>query len=104
MGKKINREFSKELQMVNKYIKKCSYMIYLIHCKNLCTCYNVPSPIKTIKEKIFYKNVQHPCQKGNVNQNNTEILSHPSQNGYHQENKQPQMLAKVQEKETLIHT
>jgi hypothetical protein len=26
-------------------------MIYLINCKNLCKCYNVPSP-STIKEKI----------------------------------------------------
>jgi hypothetical protein len=26
--------------------------------------------------------------KGTRNQNGTEILSHPSQNGYHQENKQ----------------
>jgi hypothetical protein len=28
-----------------------SCMIYLIHCKNLCKCHNVPAHIKTIKEK-----------------------------------------------------
>jgi hypothetical protein len=28
-----------------------------------------------------------PTCKGNVNQNNIGISSHPSQNGYHQENK-----------------
>jgi hypothetical protein len=25
-----------------------STMIYLIHCKNLCKCYHVPTPIRTI--------------------------------------------------------
>jgi hypothetical protein len=33
----------------------------------------------------------HPGHKEKENQNNIEILSHPSQSGYHQENKQ-QML------------
>jgi hypothetical protein len=28
-----------------------SSMIYLIHCKNLCKCYNVPPPRTTIKKK-----------------------------------------------------
>jgi hypothetical protein len=34
-----------------------SGMIYLIHCKNLCKCHNVPSPSTIIKtgEKV-YKN------------------------------------------------
>jgi hypothetical protein len=37
--------------------------------------------------------------KGNANQNaNTKIACHPSQNGYHQENKQ-QMLVRMQKKE-----
>jgi hypothetical protein len=32
-----------------------SSVIYLIHCKNLCKCYNVPPPITTkIKNKIKY--------------------------------------------------
>jgi hypothetical protein len=26
-------------------------MIYLIHCKNLCKCYNVPPPSTTEKKK-----------------------------------------------------
>jgi hypothetical protein len=42
--------------------------------------------------------------KGNANQNDIEISSHPSQNDYHQENKQKQMLAKlweVEKKEAL---
>jgi hypothetical protein len=34
------------------------------------------------------------CQ-GNANQNYIEIPIHTSQNGYHQENKQQQMLVKV---------
>jgi hypothetical protein len=33
------------------------------------------------------KNAQHPQHNGNANQNYTETLSHPSQNGSHQENK-----------------
>jgi hypothetical protein len=37
-------------------------------------------------------NILH--HKGNANQNHTEIPSHPSQNGYNQENKQ-QMLVRV---------
>jgi hypothetical protein len=28
-----------------------SSMIYFIHCKNLCKCYNVPTPSTTIKKK-----------------------------------------------------
>jgi hypothetical protein len=28
-----------------------SRMIYSIHCKNLCKCYNVPTPRTTIKKK-----------------------------------------------------
>jgi hypothetical protein len=39
----------------------------------------------------------------NANQNNTEIPSHSSQNNYHQEKKQQEMLARVWEKGTLIH-
>jgi hypothetical protein len=38
--------------------------------------------------------------KGNANQNYTEIPSHPSQNVYHQENKQ-QILARMLGKGTL---
>jgi alpha/beta superfamily hydrolase len=33
--------------------------------------------------------------KGNANQNDIEIPPHPSQNGYHQEHKQQQMLARM---------
>jgi hypothetical protein len=40
---------------------------------------------------------------GNANQNHTEIPFHPIPNGYHQENKQQQMLVRMQEKETLIY-
>jgi hypothetical protein len=43
-------------------------------------------------------NILH--HKGNKNQNNIEILSHLSKNGYHQENKQ-QMLVLVQGNEHL---
>jgi hypothetical protein len=31
-----------------------SSMMYLVHCKNLCKCHNVPSP-STIKGKKFLK-------------------------------------------------
>jgi hypothetical protein len=41
--------------------------------------------------------------KGNANQNCIEILSHSSQNGYHQRNKQQQMLVKLWVKGSLIH-
>jgi hypothetical protein len=33
-------------------------MIYLIHCRNLCTCYNIPIPSTTIKEKKREKRLQ----------------------------------------------
>jgi hypothetical protein len=39
--------------------------------------------------------------KGNTNQNCIEILSHSSHNDHHQDNKQQQMLARIQEKEIL---
>jgi hypothetical protein len=33
-----------------------SSMIYLIYCKNICKCHNVPPPSTTIKkEKKFFK-------------------------------------------------
>jgi hypothetical protein len=41
--------------------------------------------------------------KGNANQNDTEIPSHPSQNGYHQENKKQQMLVRIWGKGISIH-
>jgi hypothetical protein len=38
-----------------------SHMRYLIHCKNLCKCHNVPSPVTTIKETkelyVFLENL-----------------------------------------------
>jgi hypothetical protein len=36
-------------------------MIYLIHCKQLCKCHNVPPPITTIKRNEVTKN---PIQNG----------------------------------------
>jgi hypothetical protein len=47
-----------------------------------------------------------PGHKGNANQNNTEISPPSSQNGYHQELKQQQMLVRMQCREMskiLIH-
>jgi hypothetical protein len=41
--------------------------------------------------------------KGNANENYIKILSHPNQNGSHQENKQ-QMLSKTQEKNESLCT
>jgi hypothetical protein len=41
-------------------------------------------------------------QKGNANQDYTDISSHPSQIGNHQENQQ-QMLERMKEKGTFIH-
>jgi hypothetical protein len=41
--------------------------------------------------------------KGNANQNSTEIPSHPSQKGNHQENKQ-HMLARMREIKKLLNT
>jgi hypothetical protein len=32
-----------------------SIMMYLIHCKNLCKCYNVPTPRTKKKEKRRYR-------------------------------------------------
>jgi hypothetical protein len=44
------KERGREVEGVN------SSMIYLMHCKNLCKCYNVPPPSTTIKKKkvIWY--------------------------------------------------
>jgi hypothetical protein len=36
-----------------------SCMIYLIHCKNLCECHNVPPSITTIKKKSSIKLYTH---------------------------------------------
>jgi hypothetical protein len=41
-----------------------SSMMYLIHCKNLCKCYNVPTPSTTIKKII--DNLHYQCQKESV--------------------------------------
>jgi hypothetical protein len=41
--------------------------------------------------------------KGNANQNNTEISSHPNLNGNHQENKK-QMLVRMQREKEPIYT
>jgi hypothetical protein len=35
-----------------------SNMIYLIHCKNLCKCHNVPPHSTTIKEKTMLVRIQ----------------------------------------------
>jgi hypothetical protein len=44
-----------------------------------------------------------PGHKENANQNHIKIPPHSCQNGYHQEHKQQQMLARVGEKGTLKH-
>jgi hypothetical protein len=41
--------------------------------------------------------------KENVNQNDTEILPHSNQNGYHQQHKQQQIPVRMWGKGTLIH-
>jgi hypothetical protein len=60
----------------------------------------------------FSKEVQMATEhilrnKGNANQSNTDILSHPSQNNYLYENKQQQLRAKIYmwgwEMGTIIH-
>jgi hypothetical protein len=45
-----------------------------------------------------------PNDQGNANQNNFEIPSQPSQNDYYQENKQQQMLVRMQWKKEPFHT
>jgi hypothetical protein len=57
----LNSQFSKEVQMANKYSKKSNILGY----------------------------------KGKASQNDIEIPFHPSQNNYHQENKQ-EMLSRMQ--------
>jgi hypothetical protein len=44
-----------------------------------------------------------PDHKGNANQNDIEISSHPSQNDCHQEFKHQPMLVKIQKKRNTIH-
>jgi hypothetical protein len=41
---------------------------------------------------------------GNANQNDIKISPHSSQNGHHQEHKQQQMLARMQEKKEPLST
>jgi hypothetical protein len=48
-----------------------------------------------------WRNVQHHCQKGNANQNYTDISFHSSQDGDHQENKS--LLARMWGKRNSIH-
>jgi hypothetical protein len=45
-----------------------------------------------------------PGHKGNANQNCIEIPLHSSQNGYHQEHKEQETLARMWEKGALIHS
>jgi heme O synthase-like polyprenyltransferase len=45
----------------------------------------------------MFNSLSHKCQ---ADQNNAEIPSHPSKNGYHQENKQ--MMARIQGKVNFI--
>jgi hypothetical protein len=52
------------------------------------------------KHKEMFNIFSH---KRNTNQNYTEIPSCSCQNGNHQENKQNQMLVRMQEKGILIH-
>jgi hypothetical protein len=33
----------------------------LIHCENLCKCYNVPPPSTTIKNKFIFKKLRVDC-------------------------------------------
>jgi hypothetical protein len=42
-----------------------------------------------------YINAQHSWHKWNANQNHIKIPSHSCENGYHQEHKQQQMLARI---------
>jgi chorismate mutase len=45
--------------------------------------------------KKYMKKAQHPCHKGNANQNHIKIPPYSCQNGYYEENKQQQMLARM---------
>jgi hypothetical protein len=45
-----------------------------------------------------------PVHKGNANQNRTEISPHSCWNGYHQEYKQEQMLARMWGKKEPLYT
>jgi hypothetical protein len=49
--KKRKRAREREREKRERKEKKRKRIIYLIYCKNLCNCHNVPSPITTIKEK-----------------------------------------------------
>jgi hypothetical protein len=51
--------------------------VYLIHCKNLCKCHNVPRPITIIKEKV--KNIHNYTYI-----NFAEVTFSLKENGIHQ--------------------
>jgi hypothetical protein len=53
---------------------------------------------KEVKTANKWRNVQHFHRTESSNENNSKILSQPSQNDYHQENKEQQMLARLQKK------
>jgi hypothetical protein len=52
--------------------------------------------------KEYEKMLSIFSHQGNVNQNDIEIASYPSQNDNHQENKQQQMLEKIWDTTLLV--
>jgi hypothetical protein len=59
---------------------------------------------KKVQTANKWRNVQHFRHTESSNENNSKILFHPSQNDCHQENKEQQMLTRLQEKMETLHT
>jgi hypothetical protein len=90
---------------VEKWRGGTSNMICLIHCKNLCKCYNVPTNNSQREYKWpinIWEMFNIPSHKRNASQNIIEFVSHPSQNVFNQENKN-KFCQRCVGKGTLIH-
>jgi hypothetical protein len=91
-AKELNRQFSKEVQMSNKYIKKCSWAGRMAQVVE-----HMPG-IPEIKPQCCQKECSTSLTIKEMQLSMTLRFHIIIQNGYHQENKKLQMMARMWER------